>query len=95
MGRGLEIVSREIVGKMSVCVPGAFNPLNDSVRGEILLSSLCKGGNRGSERSSILSKVGQQMVIQYRDTASILESDEPGFESRIGHIPSVCFWADP
>lgn len=44
-GRGLEIVSREIVGKLSFCVPGAFNPLNNPVRGEILLSSLYRGGN--------------------------------------------------
>jgi len=45
MGRGLEIVSHEIVGKLSFCVPGAFNPLNNPVRGEILLSSLYRGGN--------------------------------------------------
>lgn len=45
MGRSPEIVSREIVGKMSFCVPGLFNPLNNSVRGEILLFSLYRGGN--------------------------------------------------
>lgn len=81
------MVSREIVGKLSFCVPGVFNPLNNSVRGETLLSSLYRGGNRGSERFSIWSKARQQMVIQYRDTASTLESDEPGFEFWIGHSP--------
>ena len=53
--------AQQVVGKRSLCVPGAFNPLCEG--GEKLLSSLYRGRNRGSERSSSLSKARQQMAI--------------------------------
>lgn len=38
VGRGLEMVSREVVGKRSLCVPGTFNPLCEG--GETVILAL-------------------------------------------------------
>lgn len=50
---------------------GHLTFLNDSGGGDTVILTLQRRETEFSERSSILSKVGQQMVIQYRDTASI------------------------